>query len=114
MGRNYSVEQVRSETATMMALWETYPQLRLEGTSPTQYRTDAQRLDELVLNKARLLLEMKAQNDEMNRLMDSLHQSNVRLRIGAKSYFGFDSVEYSQAGGKRLSQFKSARRSPKP
>ena len=114
MSRIVPLETVRSETASMVALWEKYPQLMLVGTSQGEHRQMADRLNALVVERAHMNQEMKAKNDETNALVASLYGINVRLRTGCKSLYGSDSLQYGQAGGTRLRDRKSPKRLAAP
>lgn len=110
MGKTTSIKSVRAESASMVSLWQKYPQLQLQGMSQSEYQDKVHRLNSLVVESASLRQDVKAKQAELNALVKTIYDTHTRLRATCKGLYGADSLQYSQAGGKRLSERKSPKR----
>lgn len=114
MPNNKSIDQIIAEAEQIERVWVANPTFTLGDVTLTKYQAMLASLrtrrDEQQAARAALTAATNAARDES----DALHAVNTRARGGVRAFFGPNSTQYEQVGGKRSSDRKRPTRKNKP
>jgi hypothetical protein len=114
MPTNKSIDTIIAEGEQNERVWAANSTFTLGDVTLTKFRAALASLrtrrDDLQAARAALTAATNAAHDESGALNDI----NTRARGGVRAFFGPNSTEYEQVGGKRSSDRKRPTRKPKP
>jgi hypothetical protein len=114
MPTNKSIDKIIAEAEQIERVWVANPTFTLGDVTLTKFQAALASLrtrrDELQAARATLTAATNAAHDESA----ALNVINTRARSGVRAFFGPNSTQYEQVGGKRSSDRKRPTRKTKP
>jgi hypothetical protein len=107
------VEAIATEADQIARVWGENNSFSLSGVTLAQFQTMIADLRTQNGLTEGLRTQLTAAINDTNSKADAVQEVVTRARGGFRAFFGPDSTQYEQAGGKRLSERKRPTRKPK-
>ncbi|MCA1592951.1 MAG: hypothetical protein LC754_09935 [Acidobacteria bacterium] len=113
MAKSKSIDKTLSEVEQIARVWTDNPSFALSDITLPQFQTLITELRAQSAKTEDLRTQLTAASNETNSRANDLNALAVRARGGVRAFFGPNSTQYEQVGGKRSSERKRPTRKTK-
>jgi hypothetical protein len=106
MFRGKAIEGVLAEAEQIARVWTNNPDFAMSDVTLAQLQTKITDLRQKRVDTENLRTQLTEKVNDANGQAKALGQVITRARTGFRAFYGPDSTQYEQAGGKRASERK--------
>jgi hypothetical protein len=106
MPRGKAIDGVLAEAEQIARIWTSNPDFAMSDVTLAQLQTKITDLRQKRTDTETIRTQLTEKINDANGQADALNRVVTRARTGFRAFYGPDSTQYEQAGGKRASERK--------